>query len=335
MNGLENEAPLGTALGMDTAFADVMATMAPEVFGAPDGAGDQEVFTPASGAGQPTTPSEVVGGTPLAVPAAADGTPGEFSVSPEGGAPGVGVGDSAGPVPGAVDYSAIAPRFGEISVALEEGVAKIHQEAALKEVQTQHAKYFQALRQHPRTLVGQKVPAIGKPGEEVLRDSTDAKDWQDAVKQLLSDEIRDKASRMADENSSMMSVLHSSIELFQNNTDLVPGTVQFDRELADQFAMYAQPYELRVDGKLNGYTIPVQPLINQIRSKLAAARAAQAAPQPPQVAPGKTGAPTPARTPEKPARGPQAGIQSRAGTTAEKEDFSTLFGTIGLRDFQI
>ena len=32
---------------------------------------------------------------------------------------------------------------------------------------------------------------------------------------------------------------------------------------------------------------------------------------------------------------PQAGIPSKAGSGAEKEDFSTLFGTIGLPNLQI
>jgi hypothetical protein len=82
----------------------------------------------------------------------------------------------------------------------------------------------------------------------------------------------------------------------------------------------AKPYELRVDGKLHGYTIDVQPLIAQLRTQLQSeAKAAPAA-----AAPAKPAKPK--------ADAPQAGIRSKAGSGAETEDFSTLFGTLGLPD---
>lgn len=230
--------------------------------------------------------------------------------------------------------------MGEISTAFEQRVEQSYQAAALEEVQTEHAQYFDALNSHPRTLVGQQVPAIGKEGMETLRDAADAKDWQDAVKHLLVDEIKSRASKQMEENDGFMATVHSSIELFQNNADLVPTTKQFDTELATRFTTLAEPYELRVEGKLQGYSIPVQPIINQIRAQLTTERAAAGSTSP---MPPAEGAPAPAAgaaastpaAPAVPAEPPQAGIPSKAGSGDQTEDFSTLFGTIGLPNLQI
>lgn len=210
----------------------------------------------------------------------------------------------------------------------------MHQQEAVEAVQKEFPKYFEALRQAPRMLVGTQVPAIGKEGTETLRDSQDARDWQEAVKQLLSDEVRDRSTRAMEGSSEMLQVVHQSIELFQNNADLVPGTKQFDKELADQFVKLAKPYELRVEGKLNGYTIPVQPLVEQIRAQLVGTRAAAAAAAAP-VAPAAPAKPAAPATAQRPAKPPQAGIPSSAGASSEEESFDALFGTIGLSGFRI
>lgn len=189
-------------------------------------------------------------------------------------------------------------------------------------MQAQYGRYFEQLRKHPRQLVGQQVPSInGREGMETLRDSQDAADWQGAVKQLLSNELRDRVSRRADADRQTMDVLHSSIGLFQNNNDLVPGTRQFNRVLADRFGEIAKPYELRVDGKLQGWSIPVQPLIDQLRKQLAE----QAKQQPP--APPAPAAPVQAPAPKDDP--PQRGLPSRAGASTEEEDYSVFFGTLG------
>lgn len=176
-------------------------------------------------------------------------------------------------------------------------------------------------------LVGQTVPAIGKEGNEVLRDANDAREWQEAVKSLLVAEVRDKAEKAMEESSDFLTTIHASIDLFTNNPDLVPGTKEFDIELADRFAAMATPYELRVDDRLQGYSIPVQPLIEQIRNQLVKERAAK--PAEPAAAAPAAAAPKPTPDP------PQAGIPSKAGAGGVEEDFSTLFGTIGLPDLKI
>lgn len=202
----------------------------------------------------------------------------------------------------------------------------------------EHKQYFEALNKHPRLLVGQSVPAIGREGVETLRDTADATEWQEAVKSILVEEVRDRAARAMDENKDSLATIHASIELFQNNADLVPGTKDFDVELANRFATLAKPYELRVEEKLQGYSIPVQPIIDQLRAQLVTERAAQAAPPaagtPAAPATGKAAA-APAAPATAAPEPPQAGIQSKAGTSSDAEDFSTLFGTLGIPEFRI
>jgi hypothetical protein len=207
-------------------------------------------------------------------------------------------------------------------------------------VRTEHAAYFNALEQHPRLLVGQEVPAIGREGTEILNTSADAKEWQDAVKTLLAQEVRSRASKQMDEQQGFLTTIHSSISLFQDNPDLVPMTKEFDVELAKRFTTLAEPYELRVEGKLQGYSVPVQPLINQLRTQLLAERAAAptaaAGPAPASTPAAGGPPPAPPATPGKPAGPPQAGIPSKAGNSGEQgEDFSALWGTLGLPNIQI
>lgn len=185
-------------------------------------------------------------------------------------------------------------------------------------MQKDYERYFDALNKHPRLLVGTEVPSMTKEGMEVLRDSADAKEWQEAVRHVLAEQIREDAQQRMQGATGFLETMHEAVALFQNNPDLIPGTKGFNRDLADRFAAMAQPYEVRVDGKLQGYSIPVQPIIDNLRKQS----------QPPAAA-AATPAPTPQPDP------PQAGIASKAGSSTEKEDFSTLFGTIGLPNMVI
>ncbi len=181
-------------------------------------------------------------------------------------------------------------------------------------------------------LVGTQVPALnGEDGAmETLRDANDAREWQDAVKSLLTEEVRERATTAMEENKGILDTVHASIELFTHNKDLVPGTRQFDRQLADRFGAMVKPYELRVEGKLHGFKIPVQPLIDQLRASLAAERAAA---PPPAAKPAAAAGGRPRGTPAEP---PQAGIGTKAGSSSDDaEDFSTLFGTLGLPNLRI
>ena len=140
-------------------------------------------------------------------------------------------------------------------------------------------------------------------------------------------EVTAKSQVQLDGAKDYLETIHASIDLFKTNKDLIPGTPGFDRELADSFATMAKPYEVRVDGKLHGYSIPVQPIVESLRAQLTTSRSATPA-APPVAAPA---GPRPSAAVEP----PQAGIPSKAGSSSEKEDFSTLFGTIGLPNLQI
>jgi hypothetical protein len=188
-------------------------------------------------------------------------------------------------------------------------------------VKEEYANYFAALDKHPRLLIGTEVPAIGREGTERLKDTNDAREWQEAVRALLVQDIKERATSRGEESRDFIETIHASIDLFKNNRDLIPGTKDFNVELANSFAAMAQPYELRVEGKLQGYSIPVQPIIDNLRKQLKPAAAATA--------------PKAAAAAAPPADPPQAGIQAQAGASTEKEDFSTLFGTIGLPHLQI
>lgn len=201
-------------------------------------------------------------------------------------------------------------------------------------MKTEYGQYFAALEKHPRLLVGTQVPAIGKEGMETLRDTNDAREWQEAVKSILVEEVRDRAGRQMEESKDFLETVHASIDLFKNNADLIPGTKGFDVELANEFAALAKPYEVRVEGKLQGYSIPVQPIIESLRNQISARRTAQAAQTAPAAGAKSTGAAAGAPRADTP-EPPQAGIASRAGNSGDKEDFSTLFGTIGLPNLQI
>lgn len=201
-----------------------------------------------------------------------------------------------------------------MGTSFETNQTELFTQKAFTDLRTEYPKHFEALTVHPRTLVGKEVPSTTGPGMERLRDSQDAADWQGAMKQILTDEAMGRVETQKDSLREVFATVHSSIDLFQNNTDLIPGTKQFDRELADAFVLAAKDYELKTNGKLIGYSVPVQPIINAIRSQLGARRApvAPAAPAPVQTAQQQRAAEQ-ARTQSGQFDGPQAGIHSQAG----------------------
>lgn len=235
-----------------------------------------------------------------------------------------------------MDAAELTPKLGELSQALEENTARGFQEAAYADVRKEFPAYFDALEMHPRQLVGKEVPVPGGEGMETLKDAADARDWQEATKQVLVQEINGRARRDMDENRGWLNTLQSSVELFKANTDLLPGTKGFDRELAKAVTEMATDYEVREDGKLIGYSINMQPIINQLRAQLASTRAAAAATTPPAGAPAAGAPPTPAgQAAAAAADPPQGGVASKAGSGDTPEDFSTLFGTLGLPNLKI
>lgn len=225
--------------------------------------------------------------------------------------------------------------------AYETKMATDYQVAAVEEIKTEYKGYLDLLQKAPRLLVGTQVPSLQNPDQnETLRDSEDAREYQEAVKSILADEVRARATKAMEDNADTLNTVHASIELFQNNGDLIPGTKDFDVELANRFAQIAAPYAVKVDEKLIGYSIPVQPIINQLRTALGSERAQAKTQQAPPPADG-TAAPAagvPTSTPgapAAPAEQPQAGIPSKTGNSSESEDLSSLWGTLGLPNLRL
>ena len=316
---------LDPSAGYASVFSAVMDTLAPTSDGPEAPAAGGAVPPTSDGDGQQPPAAQNVGGASADPGALGAGAAGESGVqgsgqpaaaqyAPVSGATGVsGVG---------VDASSLTEEWGKVSQGFEDGMLEVYKQDALETLRTDYPKYFEALEKHPRVLVGTEVPAIGHDGMETLRDSADAKEWQEAVRAHLADELRQKVSAASDDNQDFMRTVQSSVELFQKNPDLVPGTKQFDLEVANEFVKMATPYETRnQEGKLLGYQIPVQPLIDTVRQMIQSRRtAAPAAPAAP--------AATPATPP--PAEPPQAGLSSKAGVSSHGEDFSPLFRTLGL-----
>jgi len=336
----------------DSGFTSFMDAFTGPDNKAPAAKGEAPSPAPTAGDGQPVSPVKGTGptGTPAPTPTAGEsgqpgvpgtpeparGTDGDHTPLP--GSDPEGTAGEAGPGVGTVDVATLAQGWTDMSTNIEKATIQTHQTAALKEVREQYPKYFETLNKHPRSLVGQKVPAASKeePNQDSagfvqLRDSQDAKDWQDATKQLMVEEIRANSTRRREANPGTMQSIHQSIELFQNNSDLVPNTKQFDKQLADEFVSIAEPYEVRENGKLQGYSIAVQPLINQLRTKIQETRtAAPAAAGAPGVTPS-----APDVTPPAPEDGPQAGIPSKSGTSGEGQNMDTFWGTIGLSGIRL
>jgi len=226
-----------------------------------------------------------------------------------------------------VTYSVVVPQIEAASRAIEENATKTFRAQATQELhEAIGPKYAEALRKHPRMLVGEKVPSLRGEGEETIRDSADAREWQEAAAQLIEAEIQNRVTIKSDEVKPMMSVLQESVLLFQNNQDLIPNTAEFDKELADEFAAIASDYELRVNGQLYGYQVNVQPLINRLRTSIAARRGANGQQQlqqrQQQVAQQQRNADTGQF------EAPQVGIPSKAGGVGDSgEDYTTFWGS--------
>ena len=196
-----------------------------------------------------------------------------------------------------------------MATSFETRQVELLQASALEDVKKEYARHFKAVSQPARLLVGTEVPSLTGPGTETLRDSADARDWQEAVKQLLLEEVTSRVETRKDGMRDVFTTVHASIDLFRNNTDLIPRTKEFNQPLADAVAEQVKDYELRSGGKLIGYSVPIQPIINAVRAQLAAQQAAVP------VVPA-----APVVQQQRDAQGrwdaPQAGLSSKAGQSA-------------------
>jgi hypothetical protein len=232
-----------------------------------------------------------------------------------------------------VTAAEVLPEIEKLSTALEERVTKVHQATALGEVREQHKNYFDALNKHPRMLVGAKLPSLNGEGDETITDEADAKSWQEAVKVLLVNEVQARATKAMESQQDFLQTLHASIELFQNNADLIPGRLASTSSWPTASPRWSSP----TSSVSTASSRATRFLCNRssTRSAHRLRRRGRRSLLHRRQLPPATGV-APPGTPASPADLPQAGIPSKPGSSQEgKDDFSTLFGTIGLPDLQI
>lgn len=200
--------------------------------------------------------------------------------------------------------------------------------------------YFDVLEKTPYELAGTEVPSI-RPGEETtrLKDSGEAKEYQEATKSLIEREIKAKVDAKMQDAKPMASVLQDSVLMFQNNPDLIPNTKQYDKELADAVVEAGKSYELRVKDKLYGYQVPMQPIINQLRSLLEKQRGASGvtAAQAREAAAARAAQQTRNNHGQfQGGDGPQAGIASKAGLSGvggSDDNYDQFWSGVGMPGF--
>lgn len=218
-----------------------------------------------------------------------------------------------------VDDKAIAEKIGSLSEALDTRFTESFQKQALEEAQEEYPHYLDMLKLHPLELVGKELPSIdGSDDDVVFRTADEVKDYQEAVKTILQRELEASVAQKQEESAEVLDVIHASIDLFRDNPDLFPGSKNYNKKLASEFVKLAEPYALKMNGKLTGYSIPVQGLVNQVRARVTAeAKAATTTP--------------PAKKAAAPGRKPQAGIPSQAGASGDSdEDFTPMWKALGI-----
>jgi len=301
----------------DTGFADIMAQFVPETDPAAPVAGAPAVDPALPVAGQPTTPGGQPGAEGEATPVPTPGDERQQILAREW---------AERPADWQLDAGSITDDdWGNLHEGIEVAFENSHQQIVNEQFMQDMQPQINAIREHPRALIGKEVPSLIDDKTIVLKDSQQAADWQAHLKSILDNEFNARVDASMESARDLQVTLSQSVELFRSNPDLVPGTKQFNKQLADDFATMAKPYELRLDGKLLGYSIEVQPMIGFLRQKLGATT-----PTPVAGAGATPSAAAPAASPA--ADPPQAGIQSRAGNSSggdkDAEDLEALFNTL-------
>ncbi len=207
---------------------------------------------------------------------------------------------------------------------MAERVKEQARQASLTTMREEYAPYFQIVEAPPRMLVGQTVPSLDPNKEtEVIRDTADARDYQEAAKALLAKELGSRVQADITSQAAHLQVVSQSIDILQRHPDLLK-----DKQLADRVASLIKPYEYRKDGKLYGWSVNVEPLVNQVRQQLASERSAPATPAA-SAAAAAPAAPAAAAPPAAPAPGPQQGLRASAAQQAPQEGFDQLWSTLG------
>jgi hypothetical protein len=236
---------------------------------------------------------------------------------------------------GSLDSLAVVAELGTVGESIESNLKTAFESQGWEEFRkTANPEYFEALEMHPYLLAGRKVPnpIQGQP-DILLRDSSEARDWQEATKQLMEKEVDRFVQQRQRDVAPVMSVVQDSVMLFQNNPDLIPGGNQFDRELATRVMEIGQNYIYKVGDRVIGFHANMQPIINAVRADLAKSRAganggAARSDQQRQNAANQPRTESGQFTTD---AGPQAGIQSKTGMVGdESDDYSVFLNAMGM-----
>ena len=240
--------------------------------------------------------------------------------------------------PSGLEAAALTEVFDNSLSSINSKMEEAVRATATREVYESIDKEFsEALEFHPMELVGQEVPDVRRgaaQGAKIrINDSAQARDWQDAVQQIIKREVDSEVQKKTEDLKPMMSVVQGSVQLFRNNPDIVPGSKNFDKELATRFARAAATYEVKAGAKRIGWHGDAQPLLNELRSNLAKERGATGARQEERAAQQRAKAAEQPRTTEGRFDAPQAGVQSKSGMSgaSDEEDYSTFWSATGLR----
>ena len=226
----------------------------------------------------------------------------------------------------------MTPLFGEAGSKIIDKMTETFKAQATAEVRESiDPAFVEALSTHPARLVNQEVPSIrigaGKDEKVRILDTQMARDWQEAVAGLVEADIDDLVKNKTQEVQSMVSVIQESVQMYQNNPDLIVGTKGFDRELAERFVRLAKSYEVKTPNGVIGYAVNVQPLINELRAQVTRERAQ--APTTPSVNQALSDkASQQARDEAGRFDGPQPGISSKADMSGDgsRENYDAFWG---------
>lgn len=216
------------------------------------------------------------------------------------------------------DAQYYADQINDLGTHFGDNLYRTYQAQALQEAEENYGHYIDSLKMHPMELIGKALPPLTADGDDVVfSTAAEVREWQEAVQTVIRRELEQRISHLAEEDAEVINVVYSSIELFKNNHDLIPNSKGFNRQLADNVARLLKPYELRMDGKLTGYSIDPQGIIDQARGQLSQQ---PAAPAPAKKAPAKKAAPR-----------PQAGVRSKAGASGgQEEDYTPMWNALGI-----
>ena len=298
---------------VDSEFAAFMDFASPPEGDAPPVPSSEPLASPPATPGQPAAPAEGVGTEREAVETPPEG---------DGGQPPIPYDWPDRPTDWNEEASAYDDHWVEVADSITDRFYEGHRQAVIQEAREALAPQINALNTHPRLLVGTQVPSLTDDKMITLRDSQDAADWQSALSVLINQEVDARVEARAEESRDLLVTLKQSIELFQKNDDFVPGTKQFDKELVDRFAEIAGQYALRIDGRLTGYSIPVQPIVDSLRKQIQAERRGR---------PAVGTVPAPVQGRPRSVAAPQAGIRSKAGASGDSQeanDIEALWNTL-------